>query len=253
MDYSYDEYFTIIPHTRFTKNKLEFLFNGVSFQNKTVIDIGCGDGRHGLFAALNGARKVVFLEPSLDGSSKNIVDKFLSYKKRYNLDNIDFYPLTLQQYYEKTPETFDIILSHNSINHFDEPACINLKKDPGALQKYQNLAQMISSLAKPGSMLIIADCTSQNLFAHLPVKNPLAATIEWYKHQAPEEWVKVFTHAGFSEPEVHWTISAIFRNSGISKLCRYLLDNRYVSYVTIGHFTLFMRKKENFWTQRINE
>lgn len=94
-----------------------------------MLDIGCGDGILSLYAAWKGAKQVIGLEPELAGSTKGVLEKFKHQSELLALDNVSIKPLRFQDYQPKDVR-FDIILLHNSINHLDEQACINLRIDP---------------------------------------------------------------------------------------------------------------------------
>ena len=241
MHSSIDRYFEIIKPNRFTKKYINFLFRNIPFRNKKVIDIGSGSGKYGIFAAINGAQKVVCLEPNLDGASDTISEKFWEYKNKLHLTNIELHSLTFQQYSD-TSNDFDLILLHNSINHLDEFACINIQNDPRAKSVYQELAKKIFLLSSHNAKLIISDCTSSNFFAFLHLNNPFAPGIEWNKHQPPEIWIQIFLNAGFGNPTVHWTTSAIFGDSILGRIGRRIFDNKIISYFSLGHYCIYMEK-----------
>ena len=132
---------------------------------------------------------------------------------------------------------FDIILLHNSINHLDETACINLLSDEASKAIYLDIFSKLSSLASSGAKLIVCDCSRYNFFALLRIRNPFAPTIEWHKHQAPEVWVGLLSQVGFVNPRIRWTSFNTLRLPG-----RVLLGNKLLSYFLRSDFCFTMEK-----------
>lgn len=199
-----------------------------------MLDIGGGYGIHSFYAACKGAKHVTCLEPELAGSTKGTFDKFRKLSASLSLSNISFQPIRFQDF-NSDDQIFDIILLHNSINHLDEEACIKLQYDDDARNRYKFIFQKLSKISAQGAKLIIADCSRYNFFASLGIKNPFAATIEWYKHQSPEFWSGMLLKYGFINPKVRWTS---FNN--LRKVGRLLFGNRFTSYFLTSHFVLVM-------------
>ena len=151
-------------------------------------------------------------------------------------NHIRFEPLTFQAF-ESMGKQFDIILLHNSINHLDETACINLLNSEAAKAIYLNMFSKLSLLASGGATLIVCDCSRYNFFALLRIKNPFAPTIEWPKHQAPEIWVDLLSQVGFVNPRIRWTSFNTLRSPG-----KTLLGNKLVSYFFRSNFCFTMEK-----------
>ena len=100
-------------------------------------------------------REVVCLEPGAEGSSSGVLEKFkklhLGLKDKCQVKLVS----TKLQNFDPNDKKFDIILLHNSINHMDEKACINLKYDSQALEIYRMIFQKLSNLASNGAKLIV--------------------------------------------------------------------------------------------------
>ncbi|MBW1822196.1 MAG: class I SAM-dependent methyltransferase [Deltaproteobacteria bacterium] len=91
-----------------------------------MLEIGAGEGLFSLWAVSNAVERAVLLEPEADGATKGVAGKFLKHRKALRIpdERLRLYPQTFQEY-EGEKESFDIVLSYASINHIDEPACIN--------------------------------------------------------------------------------------------------------------------------------
>jgi len=212
------------------------LFTGIVLENKRVLDIGGGSGLHSFYAACMGAKEVVCLEPETEGSRSGMETKFKKLGGILGYNQVKFEPVTFQAF-EPVGKQFDIILLHNSINHLDEIACINLLNDEASQAIYMDICSKLSALASGGAKLIVCDCSRYNFFALLRIKNPFAPTIEWHKHQAPEIWVDLLSRVGFVNPKVKWTAFNTLRSTG-----RVLLGNKLLSYFLRSDFRFTMEK-----------
>ncbi|MBA7549617.1 hypothetical protein ES705_42107 [subsurface metagenome] len=218
---------------------LNYLFQDVSFSGRSMLDVGGGPGWLSLYATCMGAKPVICIELELEGSRRGAPSKFKQLSETLSLDNVNFQSVTFQDF-DPGPgnQTFDIILLHNSINHLDEEACINLRRSDNARNRYKSLFQKLSELAGPGTKLIICDCSRYNFFALLRLKNPFAPSIEWHKHQSPKYWSKMLHDFGFVNPQIRWISPSRLRAIG-----RFLFDNRFASYFLTSHFCLVTDKK----------
>lgn len=215
---------------------LKTLFKNIALKNRRVLDIGGGSGLHSFYAACMGAKEVVCLEPETEGSHSGMGAKFRKLGGLLGYDQVKFEPVTFQAF-EPAGKQFDIILLHNSINHLDETACINLLDSEASRAIYLNIFSKLSSLAGSGTKLIVSDCSRYNFFALLRIKNPFAPTIEWHKHQAPEVWLDLLGQVGFTNPSIRWTAFNTLRSLG-----RVLLGNKLLSYFLRSHFRFTMEK-----------
>lgn len=220
---------------RARKYYLDYLFQDVSFVGKSMLDIGGGSGKYSLYGSYMGAKSVVLLEPELEGSTNQSLDTFHRLAGELSVNNITALPISFQDF-DAHNQTFDIILLHASINHLDEEACINLKHSADAINRYRAIFQKISQIASPSAKLIICDCSRYNFFALLHLRNPLAPTIEWQKHQSPSLWSNMLQDFGFVNPKIRWTIP------GLPKEISRLICNRFVCYFLISYFCLSMNK-----------
>lgn len=213
-----------------------YLFYGVNFEKKKILDIGGGSGVFSYYAACRGAAKAVCLEPEASGATTGIIRRAQTLGEKLGLNNVSIVPRTLQEF-DPSGETFDIILLHNSVNHLNEDACVELHKSTQAAELYMNLFRKIFLLCANNSMLVAADCARLNLYPLLGMKNPFSPKIEWQKHQSPYLWAKLFRKAGFSHPVIRWTSPSPLRKAGA-----WLFGNPVASFFINSHFCLTMRK-----------
>lgn len=215
-----------------------YIFKNVSFEDKSMLDIGGGAGLFSFYAACMGVDEAICIEPEAAGSTPGLVKKIDNIKAGLeNGDRVFLETNTLQDF-NPQGKTFDIILLHNSINHLNEDACIKLKYDAESVTIYKELFNKLNNLASPGALLIIADCSRYNIFPLLRIRNPFAPTIEWYKHQSPNFWINLLSGAGFSDPNVRWSIF----NQRLRFLGKIPFVSGLVSYFRRSHFCLIMKK-----------
>ncbi len=235
-----DRYFGALQQLGYVPGNVRFyvkyLFKGIDFTGKTMLDVGAGDGRFSYYAACAGASRVVSLEPEAAGSGTGRVDKFKRLASLVDQPQVEFVPVPLQEYTHEDG-LFDVLLLHASINHLDEEACVRLHEDPAAQETYLGIFRILASLARPGGVLIVTDCARRNLFGDLGVRNPIARTIEWHKHQSPELWAELLTRVGFVRPDIRWTTFNTLRSPG-----RLLLGNRVAAYCLTSSFRLAMER-----------
>ena len=215
---------------------LGYLFRGISFAGKSMLDIGGGSGLYSFYAAIRGAKDVIILEPEMEGSIGGTSEKFKQLSASLSLGNVSLQPVRFQDF-DPGNQTFDIILLHASINHLDEQACIKLRYDEDARERYRLIFEKLNKIATPNAKLIIVDCSRYNFFASLVIRNPFVPTIEWHKHQSPEFWSSMLSDYGFINPQIRW-MSFDF----LGKLGRLLFGNRFASYFLASIFVLVMDK-----------
>jgi len=215
---------------------LSWLFRNVDIQGSTVLDVGSGSGLFSYFAAWMGAAAVVSLEPEAAGSTSNVIRDYPRVISSLGLNNIELLAIPIQEY-DPHGDQFDIVLLHDSINHLEESACIQLRRSRGARIKYERIFDRLQVMTRSGGTLIIVDCSPYNLFSSVRLKNPFSPTIEWHKHQPPGVWVKMLRSHGFIRPSVHWI--------GFGRLGRIgevFMDNPVMAFLTTSRFRLEMKR-----------
>jgi SAM-dependent methyltransferase len=219
--------------------KLNSLFKNVNLANKNVLDVGGGSGLLSFYAAVKGAQKVVCLEPEFAGSTSGVTNKFYALKKELPTSlPIELNTHTLQDYFQEAGnEIYDVVIMHNSINHLDEEACINLLKSATCYNTYLAIFKNVFRIMKKGGLLIVTDCSCKNFFNDIRVKNVLAPSIEWHKHQIPRTWVKLLKAADFRNSKVKWLTPNRFGKPGI-----FVLGNPLMAYMTASYFKVTIVK-----------
>jgi SAM-dependent methyltransferase len=217
------------------RHQMEYLYNTVDFKGKTVLDIGGGTGYHALYASKCGAKSCIIIEPESDGGHDAMIKKFEIMRKEMGVSNVELLQTTIQDY--QIPERgFDIVLIHNAINHFDEAACITLRTSDKSKAIYREVFKSIAKLVNSGGLLLVSDCSSNNLYPKLGLKNPIDPSIEWHKHQPPAEWAKLAAQEGLMLQTVRWTSPTRFGKWG-----QMLFGNAVGAWFFTSHFLATFR------------
>lgn len=214
----------------------DYIYRGIDFTGRSVIDVGGGVGRAAYYAAAAGASRVVCVEPEADGSRNTMLDTAAKLGDRLGLrDRVEFITKPLEDVGDIG--RFDIVLCHNCINHLDEAACSRLHVDAEARRRYLHLLQDFDNISAPGARLVVTDCSRRNLFGDLGIYNPFAPSITWRIHQTPELWAELFASSGFTDPVIRWTPD---RRSG--RFGERFLTSPLAAYCLQSHFCLTMVK-----------
>jgi SAM-dependent methyltransferase len=213
--------------------KSEFIFEDLVLENKRILEIGCGNGEFCMWAGLNKAEYVLGIEPETDGSSEGSLHRYHETAEKLELTNIEAKGLFLNQL-EIPQKLFDIILMYNVINHLDEDKVQVLDKDASAAEGYVLLLKELKNFLHPEGIVIVADCARRNFWNDIGLRSPVAKTIEWHKHQNPQQWIKIFQSAGFDLYDFRWSRLYPFGR---------LASNRLFQYLTASHFVLRFQNK----------
>lgn len=220
-----------------TRHRMSFLYDGIDFSGKSVIDIGGGMGLHSLYAAARGAESVLMIEPEGDGGHSSMIANFHSLRDAMGFDNVELL-VGLMQDFDPAGKTYDIVLIQDAINHFDEPACVTLTTDPASRERYEKIFASIAALLKPGGTLIMSDCSSKNFFDAIGLQAPFAKEIEWEKHQPPQVWADVARPQGLELTKVRWSSPTRFGEWG-----QKLLGSSLAAWFFTSHFVMNLTKR----------
>jgi SAM-dependent methyltransferase len=194
-----------------------------------VLEVGSGNGLASFLMAESGA-DVTALDPLERGSN----DKMNYFYRRYESActraiHVHSVQQSFQDFDERGP--FDLILSHNSINHLDEVACTSLESQ--GRESYEQIFAKFSLLLRSNGRLWIADCARHNLWGQMRVRNPFVPSIDWSLHHEPRTWMHVAQGSGFREESLEWNVPSRRLLSRVPLILR-----RGVSYSISSHFTL---------------
>lgn len=223
----------------------ERVFASTVVEGKTILEIGAGRGLLSCMLSLAGARSVTALEPEAQGAGQEVLEKFRQNIKACLLNNVEPIKKTLQEY--QLPINFyDIAVSIDSVNHWDEEACINLHRNENSQKTYIEMFQKILRSLTDNGRLLIQDLGKLNLFSwgsnHLGIPNPFCPTIEWYKHQQPRLWAQLLREAGFSQVKWKWVFPTTICKQGRILLDNPLFNNAILTYLTTSKFVIWATK-----------
>lgn len=225
------------------KENLKFyltnLFENVDLAQKEVLDVGGGKGLLSLYAAINGAKKAVCLEPEKEGSATGMTNGYNELRRQLpETLPVEMLPLTLQEYAQQAcPGKYDAVIMHNSINHLNEEACIHLLTRENSYREYVTIFKSVYRIMKKDGVLIATDCSCKNFFNDIGIKNVFTPSIEWHKHHQPHTWISVLKDAGFKNPIVKWLSPNRFRKPG-----QLIMGNSFIAYFTKSYFKVMMQK-----------
>mgnify|MGYP001453861222 CR=1 FL=1 len=206
----------LVKNPGFHSFVLKSLFGNIYFNNKTVVDVGSGNGKYSFFAANSGAKKVYSLEPEADGSGYgNMMEKYTNVMEKYDLNNVELRKETLSSFIQNKLGILnvDIVMLINSINHIDEDSVELVHKDRNSLINYLLIFKEIYDFVPAGCEIIITDSPRDNFLANLGLINPIYSMIEWEKHQSPRIWEKLLLKSGFTNIELFWLLPGPMRHS----------------------------------------
>ena len=196
--------------------RLQDTLRYVEWKGKDVCEVGCGRGDMAIYLALNGARRVVGLEPSAGGSSPLHESVLLRRLDALQLNNLTFLPIRIEDY-QFEPESFDLVFSINVVEHIYGTR-LPLDEDPEAKAHHARVFRDIyNRMLRPGGYLVIANCSRESIWSFLgqyniPALLPGTKTIGWEWHQKPEVWEALAKENGFEAVRVHWYVPYVLRS-----------------------------------------
>ena len=213
-------------------NYLKWAFNDLDFNDKTVLDIGGGNGIYSYYAKYKGDKFCMNLEP-FEAGSKNIQildndnDQYLS---------IEINNQTFQDFSHE--DKFDIIISHDSTNHLDEEVFCKIHSDKESYESYTKPINKICEMLAYVGSIIVTDCSSKNFWGILGLKSPFAPSIDWHLHQAPNLIKKMFQAEGMKDYKLR--LSPFKRFGVVGRILSYL--GFLPSFFMQSHFNLIIEK-----------
>lgn len=179
------------------------LVGDASFTGADTMEIGAGDGLLSLWLLHAGARSVTSLEPEADGATGGVIAAAQRHRAKLGVseDRWRFFPETVQRF-DGEKGRYKLILSRSTVNHLDEDACMRLREDTAARDRYRAIFGKLREMLAPGGDLVVADCARVNYWDRLLNRpSPFAPEIEWHKHQEPETWAALLEEVGLKVVE----------------------------------------------------
>lgn len=212
---------------------LSEFFKNVPLEGAKYLEIGSGGGLMCLYAAVMNAESVVGLEPNSDGSTGQKEMAFGLIKEVLDLQQITILPIEFQKFDDKESDYSTCVL-HNTVNHLNEKAYMNLHNSSDSINIYKDLFNKIHTLLKPGGHLLIADASPNNFYPLLRLRNPFGTNMDWHLHQPPSILVNLLSDVGFGNPKIKWLGPNRFR------FFNRLLSNKVASFFWTSHYFIHM-------------
>ena len=212
-----------------------YIFDKINLKNKKLLDLGGGNGLASFFAYNEEKTcKCTIVDPFADGSHKQMS---LQFEKLSNF--FDNAVALHNDYIDTLPENikFDLILMHNSINHIGEDIISDMDTNKKSQDEYSRRLSQILERANSNAIIIVADCSSDNFWNDLRIKNFFAPTIDWNLHKPPYVWQNLIENFGFKHISTKWTARRELLSFG-----KILLSNFYASYMINSSFVSVYKK-----------
>jgi SAM-dependent methyltransferase len=222
--------------------RLQDTFRDIRWRGKDVLEIGCGRGDLSLYMAIHGARQVVALEPSVEGSHEATGAALKERLEKLRLPNFTFRAARFEDSVFQ-PASFDLVFLIQVIEHVHETHR-PLQEDPAALADYRRFFEEVLRVLRPGGVLLLTDLSRSNVWRLLQgvfgpqFKGPLSRSIDWGLHQHHQTWRWLAREAGFERTRLWWRVYQQFRR------VPWLVDNRLAQYFAYGSFVFSAYKKD---------
>jgi cyclopropane fatty-acyl-phospholipid synthase-like methyltransferase len=191
------------------------IFQGIDLRGKTVLEIGSGKGLMSLFAAIEGACRVVSMEPEMIGSRSGMIELQKARIAQLGLDQIEFLTADFNLW-EPAGRKFDLVLSFASINHL-QASRRHALRDEETFRKYSGVASKMRDLLEPGGTAVITDACRHAFFTMTRLRRPWhwrKSKVNWREHQNPGTWKRIFAAAGFRRFRILYPVPFACRRLG---------------------------------------
>ena len=212
-------------------------FGPVDLQGKRILEIGSGKGLAAMFMGLQGAAKVVSMEPGLAGSRSGVLAVQQHRIAALGLGDVSELLDADFNAWEPRGRRFDIVVSQSSINHLYESRYHALRHRE-TYDRYLAICRKVRSVLDDEGVFCVSDASRYGFFAmtkHFGVVRPWARTrisINWRIHQNAGVWRRILLEAGFSRVEVDYPVPYGLRHLGP------LVANPVTSFFLRGAFIL---------------
>jgi len=198
----------------------------ISFKNKSVLDIGCGNGDFLILCSfIEKASNCLGLDSAQGkGSEKNVFKIFQQNINLLNLNNVKYVKSDIFEY-DSENKQFDIITANFSLHHIIKTTK-NILSSQGLIKKSLVLFNKIYSLLKPNGIFLIKEVSKYNLSRYLPIYGKVLNldNINWKTKHLPSEYVELLKRAKFKNIRVIYSIPHLIEKFRLLKFKKLLIN-----------------------------
>lgn len=212
------------------------MLRGLDLAGKRVLEIGSGRGLIAILIGLQGAARVVSMEPELVGATSGVIADQRARIAQLALTNVEVVAADFNTW-DSAGETFDIIVSRASINHLYASEHHALRHRD-TYDNYLRVARHIHGLLAPGGVFIATDACRYGFFSlarRFGIRRPWKwskSGVDWRHHQNPGTWRRIFLGAGFSRVGIRYPVPYPLRHLSS------LVDSMIANFFLKGTFVL---------------
>ena len=215
----------------------------ITFKNKNILDIGCGNSKFIILCSLIEKAKNCIGIDSADGkgSNKNILDRANKDIESLGINNIRIIRKDIFGY-DSFGKKFDIITANFSLHHIINSNS-NLLKDPVNKQNISVLFNKIYKLLKYDGTFIIKEISNIGLAKSWKFYGKIIGTKnrDWKSKHNPKEYVRILKNCNFNSIRVKYAVPYILRKFGFNKF-DILLSNQVANFFFSSTFLIFAKK-----------
>ena len=220
-------------------NFLKEIDKFAKLKNKTLLDIGCGNGKFLTLCSLLGELKhCIGIDPAEgSGSTENILDSFRKNIKVLNIKNIEIIKGDILNY-DFGELKFDIITAIDSIHHIINTEK-NILKDQDIFSKFIELFNKIYDILNDRGVFILYECskfTLRNYFK--PLYRFSQCTTNFKSKHSAKKYCKILKLTGFSFIHLKYYLRSYYLNK-----FKFMFSNPLTIFPFDSHYFLFAIKK----------
>lgn len=215
----------------------------ISFKNKKILDIGCGEGNFLIVCAyLENALNCIGLDSfEGKGSEKNALNNFQQKTNLLSLNNIKIIKSDIFMYNFENYQ-FDIITANFSLHHIIETTK-NLLSSQELIYKSLILFKKIYQLLKPNGVFLIKEASKYNFSKYFPIYGKIFGlnNINWKTKHLPREYFLVLKKAKFKNIGVIYLIPYLIKKYKFMRF-RKLLTNPIANFFFSSTYYIIAKK-----------
>ncbi|MEE9378484.1 MAG: class I SAM-dependent methyltransferase, partial [Candidatus Lokiarchaeia archaeon] len=215
----------------------------ISFKNRTILDIGCGNGNFLIMCSLfEKASNCIGIDSVQGkGSEKDSLKIFQQKINLLNLDNVKYIKSDIFKY-DFEDKQFDIITANFSLHHIIETTK-NFLSSQELINKSVILFNKIYKLLKPNGVFLVKEVSKYNLSRYFPIHGKIFGldNINWKSKHLPSEYIVGLKKAKFKNVGVIYSIPYLIKKYGFLRFKK-LLTNPIANFFFSSTYYIIARK-----------